>query len=208
MSLNPFFYLFLIFVLLSSGCATMNKSECQTADWVMIGMGDGARGYQELYIDNHRRACAKFGVTPNLNLYRDGYSQGIRQFCTARNGFSIGRRGSHYKGACPGDLEQDFWQAHALGQEIYQCLKKIKSINVAINNKEDEIEKVIATDNNKEQLLIHGELPPTKRAMLLADIKATEKTLSRIEDEIYDLEGLRANGEDKLADLNSRNIYQ
>lgn len=208
MSLNPFFYLFLVFVLLSGGCATMNKSECQTADWVMIGMGDGARGYQESYIDNHRRACAKFGVTPDLNLYRDGYSQGIRRFCTARNGFSIGRSGRQYNGACPSDLQQEFWQAHALGQEIYQCLEKIKSINVAINAKEEEIEKVIATNNDNEQLLIHGELPPTERAILLEDIKATKKTLSQIEDEIYDLEGLRANGEDELADLNSRNIYQ
>ena len=33
-----------ICLILLSGCATMNRSECQTADWRMIGLEDGSQG--------------------------------------------------------------------------------------------------------------------------------------------------------------------
>lgn len=30
--------------MLASGCATLNESECQNADWYVIGLADGSKG--------------------------------------------------------------------------------------------------------------------------------------------------------------------
>lgn len=205
MHLNPAFYLLLILLLVTGGCATMNQSECTTADWDMIGMGDGSRGYLESYIDNHRRACAKFGVTPDLSDYRAGHSQGIIQFCTERNGFALGRSGTNYNGACPADLEPTFLEAYSIGREIRQASHKIGRISSSIKAKQQEIEKITITKNEKEQLLIHGDLTPTERAILLSEIKDLDRAVPAIEDEIYDLEDHQKDAE---AELNRLNIYQ
>ena len=91
MYLRSFLTVLALPVLFAGGCATMNKSECQTADWTMIGMEDGSRGRLSSYIGNHRSACAKFGITPDLDSYQSGHEQGVRHYCTGRNGFARGR---------------------------------------------------------------------------------------------------------------------
>ncbi len=56
-------------ILLISGCATMGKDECLTSNWRSIGYEDGARGYPPERIGNHRKACAKHSVSPDLQTY-------------------------------------------------------------------------------------------------------------------------------------------
>ncbi len=56
-------------MLLVTGCATMDKSECEQADWRIIGLEDGAEGRPVSYIGRHRKACAEYGIKPNLALY-------------------------------------------------------------------------------------------------------------------------------------------
>ena len=208
MYLKSFFAVLMLPFLFASGCATMNQSECQTADWAMIGMEDGARGRLGSYIGNHRSACAKFGITPDLNSYQSGHAQGVRQYCTERNGFARGRSGNRYNGVCPPELERSFLDAHSLGMDIYLANRELQNINSSIKSKEKEIEEIIATKNEKEQLLIHGKISPTERAILLEETKEMERSIGPIDDDIYDLEERRKDVEAKLVDLNSLNIYQ
>ena len=205
---NPLLYVLAISLLLVGGCATMNQSECQTADWNMIGLKDGSTGQLVSYIDNHRRACAKFGVTPDLASYSSGHNKGVMQFCTPRNGFARGRSGNRYNGICPKDLEETFLDAFSLGQEIYQSNRKIRSLTAAIVSKNKEIENIHIAKNEKEQLLIYGNLTPNERANLLIDIKDLDNATAPVEDEIYDLETQKKSEENNLAELNSLNIYQ
>ena len=83
----------IVALLFLSGCATqtLSKSECATADWRVIGYGDGAAGHGAERIDGHRRACARFGVTPDLMAYNQGRSEGLREYCTAPKGLELGR---------------------------------------------------------------------------------------------------------------------
>ena len=208
MYLKTVFPLSVILLLITGGCATMNQSECQTADWSMIGMRDGSTGQLVSYIDNHRRACAKFGITPSLESYSSGHDKGVQQFCTPRNGFARGRSGNNYNGVCHPNLEELFLDAYSLGLDIYQSNRKIRSYVSAISNKNKEIKNINISKNEKEQLLIHGKLPPTERADLLAEIKDLDKAVGPVEDEIYDLEIKKEEEEEFLAELNSMNVYQ
>ncbi len=208
MNLKKKYYFLAISLLLAGGCATMNQSECQTADWNMIGLRDGANGQLVSYIDNHRRACAKHGVTPDLASYSSGHDRGVIQFCAPRNGFARGRSGNRYNGVCPKDLEEAFMDAFSLGQEIYQSNRKIRSLTSAISTKHKEIEDIHIAKNEKEQLLIYGNLTPNERANLLIEIKDLDNAIAPVEDQIFDLEAQKRAEQDNLAELNSLNVYQ
>ena len=84
----------------------MNESECRNADWRMIGMEDGIDGRQQSYIGKHRQACAKHDITPDSVAYRQGYSEGLKQYCTEMKGFVLGKKGAAYHGVCPPESEK------------------------------------------------------------------------------------------------------
>jgi hypothetical protein len=54
---------------LLAACASLDKDECQHADWYAIGLEDGARGRALERLGDHRRACAKYSVTPEAELH-------------------------------------------------------------------------------------------------------------------------------------------
>jgi len=72
--------LFSIFAaLLFSACATLDKGECQVADWQLIGFSDGSNGrLSDGRMDKHTSACAKHNiiskhaVSPPLSKCPDG----------------------------------------------------------------------------------------------------------------------------------------
>ena len=73
-----------------SGCATMSSDECMASDWSAIGYEDGSRGFATNRFGQHRKACAKHGVTPDFSAYQNGRDQGLVEFCQPHRGFSVG----------------------------------------------------------------------------------------------------------------------
>ncbi|MDH3265262.1 MAG: DUF2799 domain-containing protein, partial [Paracoccaceae bacterium] len=51
---------------LLAACASLTEEECRTADWVRIGVRDGAEGRGTDHVEAHRRACAGVGVSPDV----------------------------------------------------------------------------------------------------------------------------------------------
>ena len=125
----------------------MNQAECLNADWRLIGMEDGAGGHLPSYLGNHRSACAYYDVTPNLDAYMSGHKVGVKQYCTAKNGYNEGKRGDTYNGVCPQSLEIDFLPAYEHGYEHYQISKAIRDAESAIRYRNNDI-----NDLNKEIL--------------------------------------------------------
>ncbi|MET0809299.1 MAG: DUF2799 domain-containing protein [Pseudoxanthomonas sp.] len=82
-----------LLILALSGCATMNKDECLTVDWRTVGYEDGVAGRSGDRIAQHRKACAKHGVAPDLDAYQSGRDQGLREYCQPDNGYQLGARG-------------------------------------------------------------------------------------------------------------------
>ena len=102
-----------------SACATLNESECKTADWQTIGLEDGSRGLPVSTVGRHRKACSEYGIKPNLEAYRRGHATGVVSFCTPRNGFIQGKAGHSHYDVCPPDLRSGFLAGYEDGRELY-----------------------------------------------------------------------------------------
>jgi len=106
-------------LLVGSGCATMNASECQNADWETIGFEDGSKGRLTSRVGKHCKACAEHNIIPNLGFYLKGHAQGVKLFCTESNGFITGKMGTSYNGVCPAELSEKFLNGYRIGKQFY-----------------------------------------------------------------------------------------
>jgi hypothetical protein len=117
---------------LLAGCATLDKEECLRADWYAIGLEDGARGQPLERAGDHRRACAEHGVTPKIEPYLAGRNEGLKSYCTYEKGYSVGRSGQSYSGACPAGLAGDFTAGFQRGREIHDLRRRLDTVEEQI----------------------------------------------------------------------------
>lgn len=104
-----------------TSCATLNREQCQTANWKDLGVRDGSYGYDSTRIASHTKACSEHGINPDVNAYNQGYKAGLRVYCTPEKGFEIGRTGSFSRATCPADLAPAFYAAVENGRRAYQA---------------------------------------------------------------------------------------
>lgn len=157
-----------------TGCASLDRGECLNANWYAIGLEDGARGQPLERLGTHRRACAGHGVAPDAQRYMAGRDEGLKSFCTYERGFSVGRAGQAYAGACPANLAAGFQAGHQRGRELYEVHRQL-----------DEVQKQIA---RSKALLKDGIPNPRQRASeverledLTRESEQLEMRLARLE---------------------------
>jgi hypothetical protein len=196
-----------LLLLAAGGCATLNESECRNADWRMIGMEDGIAGRQQSYIGKHRQACAKHGITPDMVAYQQGYSDGVKQYCTELKGFEVGKKGAAYNGVCPPESENLFLEGYHFGRQFNTVDHTIKKCSAAIHSKQKQVEKTEQEVLQKERLLISDKTTEAQRASLLAEIKELQEKIGRLEGEILETEKQRAVAQAKIDRLNRHNPY-
>jgi len=182
-----------------SGCASMSADECAMSDWRTIGYEDGAMGYTADRLGNHRKACAKHGVAPDLVAYQEGRRDGLRQFCQPSRGFNLGASGGRYNGVCPGDMEPDFVDAFNSGHKLYNLKSQVNNANYQINAREAELERNKDRIRQVEADLIARETSAEDRVLLLVDLKELSERTGQIEAEIVDLIEERVLYEQQLA---------
>ncbi|HEY9134788.1 MAG TPA: DUF2799 domain-containing protein [Pseudomonadales bacterium] len=176
----------LLFLMIISGCATLNEEECQLADWETIGYEDGRVGSNQ--IGRHRSACAKHGITPDFEAYKAGHEQGLRIFCQPDNGFRIGTSGKSYGGICPADLESEFIHAYKVGKEIYLAKRLVERMSDDLANKKRALQHLGESLAAKEVQLISKQGNFTERAQLLLEIKEAHAEQGALEADIIRLE--------------------
>ncbi len=174
-----------ILINLLQGCATLNKSECQSADWQIIGLEDGASGKPSSYIGEHRSACAEYQVKPNLALYLKGHQQGVVQFCTYDNGLHLGEQGSRLNSVCQGELLHAFKLGHEKGKALYHLSKQLKGLQKDEEDIDAEYHLVVAQIKSDEELLISDNISKERRRELLRNIKKLTRTKRKLQDEIH-----------------------
>lgn len=188
--------------LLVSACATLNKSECKNADWQIIGLEDGSSGRLLSYIKNHRKACAEYGVTPNLNRYQDGHAEGLTQFCTAEVGFIQGKNGRHYNGVCPVELRGNFLYGYERGHELYSLQKEINQNNSQVKKNKTLLQGMQVSIDELELKLISKAGSATERLAMLQELKKQQASYTNLENETHnlELESARLEGEYDVLD--------
>ena len=171
-------------LLLGCGCATMNASECQNADWKMIGFEDGSNGKLPSYVGEHRQACAKYNIIPDFDIYLKGHSKGVESFCTEANGFLIGENGTSYNGVCPDQLSHGFLNGYRIGVQFYALSNAIDTHESSIWSNEQELENLRERIRSDEAQFVNEKLNKDERRHLLEKIKRNQRTIGVLETKI------------------------
>jgi len=183
-----------------SGCATMDREECLTVDWRTVGYEDGVAGYSGDRIGEHRKACAKHGVTPDLTAYQAGRQEGLREFCTPSNGFRLGSQGGSYSGMCPSDLDPAFSDAFHDGHQLYVLESRLSNVNYEINAKRGSLHNAESDIVSRSALAISSTATGEERAQAVVDVKNLGERVGRLKNEIRQLEDERVHCERDLED--------
>jgi hypothetical protein len=191
-------------MVLLNGCATMNESECLTVDWQTVGFEDGVAGYSGDRIGQHRKACAKHGVSPDLVGYQRGREAGLKEYCQPANGFRVGSHGGSYAGICPAELDGAFTSAYESGRQLYSLESRLTNARNQIVSKRRELERVEDTIVKKTAVIVGGESTGEERAQALVDTKQLAERAGRLKAEIRQLERDQVEYERDLEDYRAR----
>lgn len=175
-----------------SGCASMSGDECVTSDWAAIGYEDGARGYTSDRLSQHRKACAKHGVTPDFAAYQNGRGQGLVEYCQPGRGFQIGSNGGSYNGVCDVNLEGEFLDAYNAGRHLHTLQSNVNRATAGINARHNELERIDKDILASEAELIDGDTTTERRVILLAELKNLSERIGELDSEIEGLYQQRA----------------
>lgn len=181
-----------------SGCASMSADECMMSDWSAVGYEDGARGYSSDRFGQHRKACAKHGVSADFQAYQSGREQGLVEFCQPGRAFTYGVNGGRYNGVCSADLEPEFMDAYNVGYKLYTLRAAVSSADSAIYAKQGELkyseDRIVAIGIE----LISDQTTTEQRVALLAEMKDLSERTGELETEIEFLIAERARAEQEL----------
>ena len=173
-----------LFLLNISSCATLNESECKTANWEIIGLEDGSQGKHSSYIGEHRQACAEYNIAPDLNDYLKGHTAGLRQFCTEQNGYQQGVQGRKNNNLCPADLAGGFQRGYQKGYGVYRIESEINELRHNIDSHEHRLHEISDISTSKEEELVSRNTREHRRRELLNEIKELERESESIHIEI------------------------
>nr|WP_298725999.1 DUF2799 domain-containing protein [uncultured Steroidobacter sp.] len=187
-------------LLAMSGCATMDREECLTVDWRTVGFEDGAAGYSGDRIGQHRKACAKHGVTPDLAAYQEGRAAGLREYCVPANGFRLGAQGGGYSGICPADLDPAFADAYHSGRQLYTLESRLSNVSYQLDARRGDLRAAESDIVKRSAVAISSEATAEERAQAVVDVKHLGERVGQLKSEIRQLEEERVHRERDLQD--------
>lgn len=127
------------------GCGSkpsLSEYQCTAGDWYTVGETDGRNGYGKSRLLAHQNACGPQGIVPDSAAYREGWSQGIAQFCEPQRGFQQGVSGHSMSKTCPQRLQVSFAQAYAEGRRLYEARSEVSHLENAIAKAEQRIDRI------------------------------------------------------------------
>jgi len=178
-----------VFLLALAACsATMSKDECRTVDWRTIGYEDGVAGRSGEQIGLHRKACAEYGVAPDLNAYRSGRAEGLREFCHPHNGYRAGVTGAAYYDGCPAELAPPFEEAYEAGRQLFIRENRVWQTDEQLAHDRREIARLEDRVAESAFDVIAASATPEQRADGVLDAKQAAERIGRLKAEIAQLE--------------------
>lgn len=105
----------------AAGCATLSVEErtafCTNTDWYRYGVNDGTLGVPSSERGGMIADCAELGRPVDVIAYQAGRAEGLSEYCTVESGYEVGLSGRGYRNVCPPDLQPDFLQGYAQGDD-------------------------------------------------------------------------------------------
>lgn len=141
-----------------SGCATMDKSECKSADWFQVGVVDGKRGLPADYLKEHQKACAGSGRVITAAEYSAGWEEGLKEYCTPGGGYLAGSSGRSYQQVCPQEVEEEFLKQFNAGRHTWALRMERDRVREEKKRREEQIagDRSVVGDISKAYHLLSG----------------------------------------------------
>ncbi len=184
------------FILMLAACATkptVSEHQCRAGDWYTVGYHDGSRGLERSQLLRHQEACGQHGIYLEREEYMAGWDDGLSQFCTMNNAFSLGRRGGKNRGLCSVEFNAAFEE----GRRLYRANQKVL-----------QLEKELASTQQRIAD-IRQELVGASTAQLTPDLTTKERVglLAKVERLYQERSQLRAELPAMKAELADRRRY-
>lgn len=196
------------FIVAGAGCSSgLTREECQVVDWRSIGYEDGLAGHPQGNISQHRKACAKHGVAMNLAEYRQGWDEGVQQYCQPGNGYRHGRNGRRYSAVCPPALEPAFLDAYREGRKLHDLQAEVRRLSNAVNYRHKRLSELETAILDTGVDLVSPGVSTQQRVLLLDELRRLEQERTDIQEEIPGLEYELARQQEQLAIVSADSRY-
>ena len=189
------------------GCATLSESECETADWRIIGLEDGAAGKPLSQVGRHRKACAEYGVRPDIARYERGHADGVRQYCVPRTGFELGKRGRGHNNVCPADLREAFRAAYDDGRRVHAAQIEAREAQQRVRAAYSDLDGIAEAVAALEARLVSGGGTSLERKNWIDQLKLLESERERLQADIHALEHEASDRENQYQSIVSKFTY-
>lgn len=173
----------MMLLLVVTGCATLNKDQCQQGDWFGIGFSDGVSGETMDRMARHNEACAEYGIGVNSQQYMAGRAQGLNTYCRLDNAFNTGLSGQRYQRVCPPSIDGVFDRYNSAAYDVYELRNESNSIDNRLTNTESQMmKKDISRD---EYFRLRQELRDldAERNRIQMNLHSAERYLDQLRDE-------------------------
>jgi len=141
---------------LLAACASLSEDQCVAGDWRGIGFADGAQGRSPDYIARHQKACAKVGVTPDLQAWLAGRQDGLARYCTPAKAYDVGRSGRSVAPYCSPAQLASMRPAYDRGRAYHQIGQDIAAERSALSDL-DRIIRALPAESAAERARLSSE---------------------------------------------------
>ncbi len=185
---SPILLSMIVMAMTVQGCASLNEAECREADWEIIGLEDGSAGMPLSQIGQHRKACAEYGVKPDIGEYQLGHTDGVRLFCSPRKGYELGKAGRGHHEVCPSDLRAAFVAAYDNGRDVHNAQRALRNLQNRIKAAHLDLDDITQETAELEAILVSGGGSVVDRQSWLDQIKRLRADEQQVRYDLLQLE--------------------
>mgnify|MGYP000887611048 FL=1 len=102
---------------LMTGCGgNVKRVSCSGLDWNKFGYETALAGESVRTFDQYRDGCGARLEEGAMQTYMDGYSKGIAEHCTYKNGYALGFTKKSMSKSCPTELLAEYERGFKSGR--------------------------------------------------------------------------------------------
>lgn len=106
-------------VLIFAGCTSMNKDECELANWNAIGYSEGVSGQSMSTFQEYQNDCAEYRVKADYQAFKQGHYEGLSEFCSMERGINVASKGENYNAICKSSKFPQYNKGYQIGINQY-----------------------------------------------------------------------------------------
>lgn len=171
--------LFVVCISTLTACqSSPRRAACESTDWYELGRRAGTTG-QESKLEHERKRCdGSFDITSEA-VYTNGYNNGLSEYCTADNGYSLGKAGSAANKVCPRPIDEAFLSAYAAGKKVRELEIVNETLDRRISSVSEKLKTAKEKNKDPEKNKLMSELTGLEQ-----ERQANQRRMSQIEKQV------------------------